>query len=518
MIKPLLRNLTRRVRNTLDLTSPVLEAMFMSRGGSKWERVIAYGAAAGSIIDLAMPDMGPHDHLLESGYRLLDTRLGRFYCNTLRESGLKRREEKWSGSGPNIVTWAEGKIAAIYSSTDEFRLGPYLLDSEDVLTDILRQVVWQDHEALALHPNPTPTLVREEKDPDYLLVPMKDVAEYYGEPGVDWYVDRIRHHGDDHRTILLWGPTGVGKSTLGRQIARGLDVGGRVLKVASASMNLSGSIDVIDLVKRLQPTVLMLDDIDMSEGPFGRMEANPRDLALYEELHDHVPLTILTKMDDRGKDDNPYAGMRPGRLDEIFRLKYPSPRLREQILLHYIGYANRDLLLEAQPISEGDWEEILEKTDRMTGAFLAELARRFCVHGFESYKQEVASVRSQIPKTDYRTRRSPTRNSKVKAMPNKTERARIAKDIREALDSLKDQKWMVKEEPWGVFIQRMDSKGGKPNDYGGYGDPMMVMGYGWHHGKKKGGPYRGQGKYRRMLLTNNIGKHLSGGLLTFEKG
>lgn len=518
MTKPRLRNISRRIRNTLDLTSPILEAMFMSRGGSKWERAIAYGAAAGSIIDLVMPDMGPHDHLLENGYRLLETRLGRFYCNILRESGLKRKEEKWSSQGPNIVTWEKGRIAAIYSSTDEFRLGPYLFNGEDILTDLLRQAIWQDHEALALHPNPTPTLAREDKDPDYLLVPMKDVAEYYGEPGVDWYVDRIRDHGVDHRTILLWGPTGVGKSTLGRQVARGLNVDGRVLKVASTSLSFSASVDLIDLVKRMQPTVLMLDDVDLNERHFGPSEANPRDLALFEELHDHVPLTILTKMDDREKDDNPFVGMRPGRIDEIFRLKFPSPRVREEILLHYLGYANRTAMLQALSISEGDWEEILERTDKMTGAFLAEVAKRFCVHGFKTYKQEISSVKAQIPKGDYRTRRSPSRAPKSKPMPSKTERARIAQDLREALDSLEDQKWMVKEEPWGVFVQRMDAKGGKPNDYGGYGDPLMVVGYCWHQGKKTGGPYRGQGKYRRMLLTGNIGKHLSGGLLSFQKG
>jgi SpoVK/Ycf46/Vps4 family AAA+-type ATPase len=337
---------------------------------------------------------------------------------------------------------------------------------------------------------------------------MRDVAEYIGDPGLDWYVDRIQRYGSDHRTILLLGPTGIGKSTLGRRIARGLNIDGRVLKIASANLGFSAVVDVIDIVKRLRPTVLMIDDVALNERNFGMVEASPHDLALFEELHDHVPLTIVTKMDDREKEENPFAGMRPGRIDEFFRLPFPSPRVREQILLHYLGYASRDVALDGLDITRTTWEDILERTDKMAGAFLAEVARRFAVHGFDTYKREISSVQAQIPAGNRRRRRTATRE-KSRPAPNKTERGRIAAELEGQLRKQKGD-WMVRPEPWGVFVQRMDPKGGKPNVYGGHGDPLMVIGYGWHHGKSRGGPYRGQGKWRRGLLVAGVVKHLTG--------
>jgi len=286
-----------------------------------------------------------------------------------------------------------------------------------------------------------------------------------------------------------------------------LDIGGRVLKIASSSLSFSAVTDITDLVKRFRPTVLMLDDIELNERHFGS-EASPRDLALFEELHDHVPLTIITKMDERKNDDNPFSGMRPGRIDEIFRLSFPSPLVRETILLHYLGYANRDVAIEGLAIKESTWEDILERTDKMTGAFLAEVARRFMVHGLDTYKREIASVRSQIPKSDIRR---PTRNTArgTSQIPNKTERGRIAVAIQEALVKNPGD-WSIRVEPWGVFVQRKDPYGPGPNSYGGYGEPLMVIGYGWHHGKSKGGPYRGTGQFRRGFLVQGVVKQLTG--------
>lgn len=466
-----------RGRRVLQIGGPVVESLFYAREGGKLAKGLAVASSAASALDILWPEQTAYERLRSDGYRPLHSELDKFLCETLRTHHPYRVMASGRENSARALLWADGRIAALYDEADEFRAGPFLANGEEDLAHLLQEAVWGQHAAVEVL---TKTM----------MVPMTEPDSYFGEPGLDWYVERMKHYGDDPASILFVGPTGIGKSTLAKQIGRHLRPNGRTLKIGSARLGSKVSLqDIHTLVRLLKPTVLLLDDADLNQqepSPFYAVtgeDAPDSNLCTYESLHGTVPLMISTMMRrDRDRDtdgDNYYDGMRPGRIDEVFPLRLPSPRVRRAILLHNFGGEEG---AEAIGVDSRLLDNLVERCENLTGAYIAEVARRLQRHGLEHWKAEVRSVRLQAPRPPPKRRKPPRRRDG----PKPSDYEKLAETLRLNLEA---RGWRITIEPFGVLGVRPEREHGDPEDtnqYGGYGAAIMVTGKTWAVGKKKG--------------------------------
>ena len=405
------RRLVRDAGRWLWAANNVLSAVHRAREGSILSKGLAVASIAGKAISMVFPEQTPRDQIVARGYKLADVGLGSFFCSRLMSSG-PHRTVLLDGDKDSVrfVFWdAAGEtdaVAAVYEK-DHWIDGPFLKGGRaDLLAAAIESSTWRGSDLML---GVGRSVSRRESEAERLeLVSMKDPGVYIGEPGVDWFVERLKRHGDETRSMLLVGPTGAGKSTLGRLIARQLHDKGRVLKISSQALKQFASPDVVDLVVVLKPDVLLLDDVSMIDDRHRDGGADDQMLELFEALHGKAKLLIATLMNRRFADrdeskprqdgddpgENYYGGCRPGRIDEVVYVKRPAPRVREQILLHYLGGKEAT---EALGITKALLADMVERCHGLTGAYLGEVAHRFKVHGIKNYKSEIQSVVAAAP-------------------------------------------------------------------------------------------------------------------------
>jgi hypothetical protein len=398
-----LRELARGLAKFSTVASRVLSDFYYAQDGPAWKQVIAGASGLGAVLDAVLPDESRHERLMRQGYSLVQTDMGAFFCALLHASELPRHAIRSAGGAARTVVWdlpADGSVAAIYDE-DEFQAGPYVRPKDSsMLSDALRKVVWARSRDLMLTAS---RAAAEFQDARYQLDVMPELsARYHGDPSVEWTANRLRRRQGQTRTMLLVGPTGVGKSMLARWVAR--EVAGedaKVLKIASGALATVKLHDVLALVDHLRPTVLLLDDVSPASAPWEGEETDY--LGLFEALRGRAQLVIGTVMQDRAgrsvdsRDGADYfSGMRPGRVDEVVHLKRPSPKLRERILLDYLGGVDAAARIGLGPAL---LSEIVAATDGLTGAYLMDLAvNRLMVHGVATWKSEVAALKRQAPR------------------------------------------------------------------------------------------------------------------------
>lgn len=406
------RRLVRDAGRWLWAANDVLSAVHRAREGSILSKGLAVATIAGKAIQMAFPEQTPRDQLLSRGYKLADVGLGSFFCARLMASGPHKTVLlDGDEDSARFVFWdAAGEteaVAAVYEK-DRWVDGPFVKNGKtEFLSAAIEPTIWQGHDLMV---GVGRSVSRRESEREVLeLVNMKEPGVYIGEPGVDWFVERLKRHGDETRSMLLVGPTGAGKSTLGRLIARQLHGKGRVLKISSQALKQCTSPDVVDLVVVLRPDVLLLDDVSMIDDQNHRREgADDHMLELFEALHGKAKLLIATLMSHRydqresrplqdGNDPGElyYGGCRPGRVDEVVFVRRPSPRVREQILLHYLGGMEA---AETLGITKKLLADMVDRCHGLTGAYLGEVAHRFKVHGIKNYKSEIQSVVAAAPR------------------------------------------------------------------------------------------------------------------------
>lgn len=400
------RRLVRDAGRWLWAANDVLSAVHRAREGSILSKGLAAATIAGKAISMLFPIQTPRDQLVARGYKPAPVGLGSFFCSRLMAAGPGRSVLiDGDEDAARFVFWdapAEpDAVAAVYEK-DRWIDGPFVKGGRnELLAAAIEPATWRDGQDLMVGVGRS--VLRRDREETLELVPMTPPGVYIGEPGVDWFVERLKRHGDETRSLLLVGPTGVGKSTLGRLIARNLLGGGRVLKISSKALTMCEAPDVIDLVVTLRPDVLLLDDVSMIDvdrhGPGSQQQM----LELLEALHGKAKLLVATLMSDsriladqvEPRDGaNYYSGMRPGRIDEVVIVKRPSPRVREQILLHYLGGADA---MAALGVTKGVLADMVRRCDGLTGAYLGEVAHRVKVHGVKNYKSEIQSVKAAAP-------------------------------------------------------------------------------------------------------------------------
>lgn len=408
----------------LSTTDKVLAAAYHARGGNVVSQVLAGASVTGAVLNAFIPQKSAHDRLSQRDFKVVETSIGMFFCDALYRSSLPRSEIRVDEQ-TRIVTWQDqgtDVVAAVYDR-DDFLAGPYVLDGDSShLSRILSRVTWASDRDLVFTASVSQRGRRKRSDEDtkYRLDVMPPASPYIGEPGVDYYVQRLRDHEKRGRTVrgrsmLLVGPSGVGKGVLARNIAQQLrDSEGRILEISNEALSATSTQDVIDLATYLQPSILLLDDLDLFPG-----EGTPDMLlALLEAIYGKVRLLIGTVM-HQDDEDAPFRyrfssnkepgslyvhGIRPGRIDEIYKLDPPGDEVRERLLLSY---------LDGIDISPAILRQVVRATAGLTGAYLSEVAHRIRIHGLENWKKEVVAVKTAafVPRKKKKLRRKSIRQS-----------------------------------------------------------------------------------------------------------
>lgn len=226
---------------------------------------------------------------------------------------------------------------------------------------------------------------------------------YIGAPGPGHLADRLRMLQAEQGSVLFLGPTGSGKSTLGRLLIRELYPTGRIVQLPGSVLRLpSGAKLVRRILDELKPVALIFDDFDEVSsihrrgdmrvtGEEGGAAQQEQLLNILAYLNGRV-LTVLTLMIDdahflsavKGGRTGAtyYSGLRPGRVDLILPILPPDRRKRRAILKHY-GVSEPSL-------------ELLKACDGFTPAYLKELARRVKADP-DAWKSDVRELKMAMP-------------------------------------------------------------------------------------------------------------------------
>jgi hypothetical protein len=171
------------------------------------------------------------------------------------------------------------------------------------------------------------------------------------------------------RGLLLFGPPGTGKTHTTRYVV-GRMSGCTVLLLSGNALHLVGA--VTDLARELQPTVLVLEDVDLvaEDRGFGP-GSNPVLFELLDAMDgaaaDADLLFLLTT--NRADLLEPALAARPGRVDVAVEIGLPDADARRRLFELY----SRGVPLTLSP---EDVDRVVDRTEGTTASFVKELLRR----------------------------------------------------------------------------------------------------------------------------------------------
>lgn len=377
--------------------SETLELLWQARGGGALASTLAGVTAVGKLIDSLYPAEGSWEKLQSIGLIEMDYAVGGYLCDVLIKSNLPKHLVSASLSS-QAWTWFDEDgapfVGCVYSG-NQFLDGPFIVPGKEVrFLNLIRETVWADNTELMLS-SAKHEAHHWKSSGKFRTEPIGKLTEYLGSKPVKWYVDRLKKYQVGPRTIMFAGPTGIGKSILARHIGANISNNQRTLKISSEVLQEIRSDELLSIVKTLQPTVLLLDDLNLKE------EKNTQKfLAVLESLREPNSLVIVTLMTShKEKPKQPkrgvwhFPGMRPDRIDEIFVLGLPEEEERVRLLKHYASKFG----LVLTPTLLSDLKVI---TQDLSGAYIMELVRRISVHGIGSWKEEAENILLVAPNPD----------------------------------------------------------------------------------------------------------------------
>lgn len=144
------------------------------------------------------------------------------------------------------------------------------------------------------------------------------------------------------RGLLFWGSPGTGKSSLARQLATAVG-NGRALRLDPEAVTRASSRRLIEMVTLLQPSVVLLDDLDRANGVDG----------LLSMIEDGAGASVVIATVNAVDRLDP-ALLRPGRFDEVIEVPAPSAAWLRDIAAHYVERFGAVVDLDAlMPTVEG---------------------------------------------------------------------------------------------------------------------------------------------------------------------
>ncbi|HJT34284.1 MAG TPA: ATP-binding protein [Pirellulales bacterium] len=178
--------------------------------------------------------------------------------------------------------------------------------------------------------------------------------------------DTFRRHGVPlKRGILLSGPPGTGKTLLAKVLA-GLGLATFIYATANDMAVLNWARDVFELARKLAPTILLLEDLDLyavertysKNGVLGEM------LTQLDGFENNDGLIFIGTTNDLEAID-PALRERPSRFDVVLRLGLPTCEARRKILARNLPVGSA---------SDGLLDQAAADTDGLSGAQVREVA------------------------------------------------------------------------------------------------------------------------------------------------
>jgi hypothetical protein len=171
------------------------------------------------------------------------------------------------------------------------------------------------------------------------------------------------------RGLLLYGPPGTGKTHTTRYLMGQLS-GYTRLVLTGRALHAIGSAS--DLARDLQPSAIILEDVDLvaEDRSFGP-GSTPVLFELLDAMDGAAPDADLVFVLTTNRADllEPALAARPGRVDVAIEIDLPDAEARQRLLTLY----SRSLKLR---LTDGEAEQIIERTDGVTASFIKELLRR----------------------------------------------------------------------------------------------------------------------------------------------
>lgn len=182
--------------------------------------------------------------------------------------------------------------------------------------------------------------------------------------------------------VLLYGPPGTGKTLMAKALASEAEASFYHVKVSDVSSMWYGQSEkimqaVFDLARENGPSIVFFDEVDAVAGNRNTAhEATQRTVAVLLENLDGLELfsnVMVVASTNRPEQIDP-ALKRPGRLDRLVEVPLPDKDGRAQIFT--IQKTAAESIAERSLFDAVDWEAIVQQTERMSGADIAEIIRR----------------------------------------------------------------------------------------------------------------------------------------------
>ncbi|PSB56151.1 ATP-binding protein [Chamaesiphon polymorphus] len=181
-----------------------------------------------------------------------------------------------------------------------------------------------------------------------------------------------------HRGFFTVGPPGVGKTYFAKICSQKL--GFPLVNIGIDAVKSQGIVKFKQMLRRIdacEPCIAFIDELDKffprGEGERGD-EASEQILAvLLTWLNEKTSRTLSIATANRLR-NIPVELTRAGRFDSAYYIDFPSPAERKEILQIHCARFDRAFECGDGRLSREEWARILEKTNKCTGAELAQIA------------------------------------------------------------------------------------------------------------------------------------------------